>query len=135
MKLFNYVMLFMLPLIFIFSYGKYRCSNPKFKDPLESNLFLGLDLWSATHFLFFMTVGYIYPKTLILSTAFGISWELFEHISGKNRPGWLGGYGDCKGMASDKSADGNWWYGKWSDIVLNILGFLLGRYIRTKKIM
>ena len=38
------------------------------------------------------------------------------------RPGWLGGYGDCDNLATDKKS-GNWWYGKWSDVGCNITGF------------
>ena len=43
---------------------------------------------------------------------FGILWELFEYHYGKHRPGWLGG--DCRN-------DSNWWYAKYSDIVINAL--------------
>jgi|TARA_B110000259_G_scaffold159331_1_gene182293 hypothetical protein len=124
LKYLKYILLFILPLIFIFSYGKYRCDNKDFKDPLEKKI-LELDGWSATHFLFFMVVGFIYPDTIILSMIMGILWELFEHYYGVNRPGWLGGYGDCNDLATDKK-DGNWWYGKWSDILCNAMGFIIG---------
>ena len=120
-----------IPLLFIFSYGKFRCTHKDFKDPLETQLFWGLDGWSATHFFWFMVMGYLFPQTIILSMSVGIAWELFEHYYGKNRPGWLGGYGDCKDLASDKESDGNWWYGKWSDIACNILGFVIGQHMST----
>ena len=124
----KYVAAVISPCLFIFPYGKYRCTHKSFKDPLETQLFLGLDGWSATHFCFFFLLGYFFPKTFILSTSIGISWELFEHFYGKHRPGWLGGYGDCMDLASDRDT-GNWWYGKWTDIVCNTAGFLLGRGI------
>ena len=121
----SYVLTFLLPLCFIFPYGKYRCTHKEFKDPLETPLFAGLDGWSATHFFFFLSLGYFFPDTFILSMAIGVGWELFEHYYGKERPGWLGGYGDCNDLATDR-VEGNWWYGKWTDIVCNAAGFLLG---------
>ena len=122
----KYILAIYSPGLFIFPYGKYRCANRSFKDPLETPLVLGLDGWSVTHFLFFLVIGYFFPKTFIFSMTAGICWELFEHWYGKFRPGWLGGYGDCNDLASDNDT-GNWWYGKWSDIVCNASGFLLGR--------
>ena len=97
----KYAIITIIPLLFIFPYGKFRCNNKTFKDPLETNLFFGLDGWSATHFVWFMCLGYLYPENWFLSTIIGISWELFEHYYGKERPGWLGGYGDCLLYTSD----------------------------------
>ncbi len=130
---YKYLLTMIIPLLFIFPYGKFRCSHKTYKDPLETNLFYGLDGWSATHFFWFMIIGYIYPETIILSTIVGILWELFEHYYGKNRPGWLGGYGDCNNLKTDQ-VNGNWWYGKWTDIVCNTIGFLIGEYISTGKL-
>jgi hypothetical protein len=93
---------------------------------LEKQIIFGLDGWSATHFVFFMIMGYLYPNTIIQTTSRGILWELFEHLYGKHRPGWLGGYGDCNDLATYKEEQ-NWWYGKWTDIVCNTAGFLVGR--------
>lgn len=136
-KKYQYYLIYILPLSLIFSYGEYRCSNKTFKDPLESKLKISnleLDGWSLSHIMFFMLMGYLYSNTFIKTMLFGISWEIFEHIYGKQRPGWLGGYGGkCNNMATDRE-DGNWWYGKWTDIVCNAFGFLVGKYINIKKI-
>ena len=126
----KYILTILAPALFIFPYGKYRCTHPKFKDPLETKLFWGLDGWSGTHFLFFMAVGYLYPDMFVVSMLIGIAWELFEHFYGKHRPGWLGGYGDCMNLASDRDT-GNWWYGKWSDLVCNCAGFLIGNRLSS----
>jgi hypothetical protein len=125
----KYILVLLMPFCFIFPYGKYRCDNKSFKDPLETHLILGLDGWSASHFLFFILVGYLFPKTFFLSMTMGILWELFEHYYGKERPGWLGGYGDCNDLATDRE-EGNWWYGKWTDIVCNSAGFIAGCWLR-----
>ena len=127
----HYTFFAVLPILFIFPYGKFRCRHKKFKDFLETSLFLGLDGWSVSHFFWYMALGYIFPETFILTTCIGIIWELFEYYYGKKRPGWLSGYGDCQGLESDKEGYGNWWYGKWSDIVCNTSGFLIGQYMKT----
>ena len=130
----------------IFIYGNYRCQHPEFKDPLEKPLFdeklPWLDGWSYIHFMTNFLLGFLirllfrseFVKKeimwhyLIFCSAFfvlGIAWEVFEHVVGKERPGWMGGYGGCN-MATDKNEDGNWWYGKWTDILMNGTGMILG---------
>ena len=127
----QYLFYLLLPALFIFSYGKYRCTHKNFKDPLEKELVHGIDGWALSHVFCFMTLGYFYPQSFIPSMTVGILWELFEHYYGENRPGWLGGYGDCNDLATDKKS-GNWWYGKWSDILCNMSGFLVGRGISKR---
>jgi len=129
------MMLLMSGCVLIFIYGSYRCKNPDFKDPLEKQIGIGkLDGWSVTHFTLFLIAGYIFPDHYILALTMGCGWELFENYYGENRPGWLGGYGDCpEALASDKNDDGNWWYGKWTDILMNTMGFTVGIYLKRKK--
>ena len=124
----KYIISFLIVCFSIFYYGKYRCNHPRFKDPLERQYGMGLDGWSMSHFLFFLFLGYTFPDYIVISFLFGVTWELFEHYYGKKRPGWLGGYGDCK-MITDRT-DGNWWYGKGSDILLNGLGLVIGFYLQ-----
>lgn len=126
----KYHLPFVVSFAAIMIYGKYRCNRPDYKDPLETPITKDFDGWSVAHFLLYMYVGYCYPDSFFMSMFIGILWELFEHYYGKNRPGWLGGYGDCE-MNTDKE-EGNWWYGKYSDIVANMAGFLVGRQIRLK---
>ena len=125
---FKFILFSSIPLIFIFLYGKYRCENKTFKDPLEITLAEGIDGWSITHLCWFICMGYIYPNEFIPALLVGIAWELFEHFYGVYRPGWLGGYGDCDDLSTDR-LEGNWWYGKWSDIACNVTGFLIGQYL------
>ena len=129
----NFFIFFIVILISIFSYGSYRCDNPDYKDILENKIgIFDLDGWSISHLLFFTLIGYLFPHKnyILLAFIFGILWELFEHFYGKNRPGWLGGYGDCdKKLKSDKNEDGNWWYGKPTDILMNALGLIIGFHL------
>ena len=132
-KFILYVLILIAPLSFIFSYGKYRCTHKSYKDPLENEILYKLDGWSATHFIWYLIVGYFFPKTFVTTTIVGIGWELFEQYYGKERPGWLGSYGDCTNLATN-NVSGNWWYGKWTDIICNTTGFLIGQYMKLGKI-
>lgn len=80
-----------------------------------------------SHFLFFLLIGLSLKGNwiaLIILFLLGCIWEWFEDYAGKDRPGWLGGFGDCN-MSTDKE-HGKWWYGKWTDILLNGIGLILG---------
>ena len=129
----------------IFIYGNHRCQHPEFKDPLEKPLFdeklPWLDGWAYTHFItfFFIGLGLFFGNNsfnlpywpwLVVAVGLGIAWEVFEHVVGKERPGWMGGYGGCN-LATDKNEDGNWWYGKWTDLLMNGTGLLLGYGLKT----
>lgn len=134
-KYLYFVIFALLPVLFIFPYGKYRCGHKEFKDPLETQLFWGLDGWSATHFFWFMILGFAFPGNFILAFLIGCIWELFEDYYGKKRPEWLGYYYfNCPGLASYKEGDGNWWYGKWSDLLCNSIGYLIGQFFKTGRL-
>ena len=71
--------------------------------------------WQISHFLTFLMVGFITPNYYLL-LYFSILWEVFEHIYGElsqNKLYWTStGYN-----------------GQIKDIICNILGFYLGRYL------
>lgn len=128
-----FIIYFIICIVTILLYGQYKCNNPYFKDPLRNSLGLwDLNGWSLTHLLFYTLIGYTFKSNyLVYAFLLGCLWELFEYYYGEKRPGWLDGYGDCN-MKTNK-LDGRWWYGKWSDILINTLGLFLGAYIRNKK--
>ena len=124
----TYFLLFFVCVTSIFLYGRYRCNNNiKYKDPLTSNLINKTDLtgWSFTHLFFYMLIGYLYPNTLILTMCLGSLWELFEFYVGYYKPSYLKGWGFC----FTYKANSIWWYGKWSDLIINFIGFVIGMYI------
>ena len=135
-----YWIFFITIIILIFVYGKYRCINPDYKDILELEPIKGLDGWIISHFVAFAIIGTLYPDTLILSTILGILWEIFEIGLGKIKPSFLKGITDCgngkheKGNPnlSNDQKDGYWWYGKGEDVVVDVLGFLFGKYLLRK---
>ena len=58
----------------------------------------------------------------------GAMWEIFETHMGKQKPEllkWMGLCDDQKYLSNDKGC----WYGKLSDLLMNLLDFLTGRYI------
>ena len=117
----------------IFLNGWYRCKYNKGKDPLMSLKMGGdLDGWSITHLLFFMFLGYRFPNYFFEAFLAGAFWELLEEYLGENRPSWMGGFGDCS-LSTDqlKKSHKNWWFGRASDLIVNMIGFVIGQYLRT----
>ncbi len=128
-----YFLYFFICISIIFLYGRYRCLNlNSHKDPLEISFIkkFSIDGWSFTHLFFFMIIGFVYPFSLYLSMFLGIIWELFETYVGYYKPNFLKGWGYC----STKKTKKIWWYGKWSDIIVNFIGFKTGQYIKLNKI-
>ena len=37
-----------------------------------------ITLWSLTHFLFFLGLGYLFPKNIVFAMSGGILWEVYE---------------------------------------------------------
>ena len=127
-------MIGILTIVIIGLYGSYRCNNPEYKDMLMGKLKIwDLDGWSISHFTLFFILGYFYPDKMYFSLFPGLMWEAFEHYYGQNRPGFLGGFGDC--MTTDPNVkNGAWWYGRLSDIIVNYLGFVIGSYMSVGKL-
>lgn len=71
--------------------------------------------WQISHFLTFLMVGILTPNYYLL-LYFSILWEVFEHIYGElsqNKLYWTSsGYN-----------------GQLKDIICNVLGFYLGKYV------
>tara|TARA_B100000900_G_C20155931_1_gene543870 strand:- start:68 stop:517 length:450 start_codon:yes stop_codon:yes gene_type:complete len=134
-----YFIILTVSILSIFAYGKYRCDNIKWHtDVLEFSLFknsarYGLDGWSVTHYSLFFLLGYLYPKVFVTSVLLGAVWELCETYIGIYKPALIKGLGFCE-LSGNKYKV--WWYGKWSDIVLNTLGFISGmtlhNYLKKK---
>ena len=120
----------------IFVNGYYRCKYNGGNDKLMKKLNIyDLDGWSITHFGYHMLIGYTFPNMFIEAMILGIIWELWEQYYGKNAGKTLIGIANCKlGTDSTDSNEDNWWFGRVSDIIMNLLGFMLGQYIKTKKV-
>ena len=118
-------------MLFVCVYGHLRC-HLGFRDPLSPKLDIGdLDGWSLSHLFLFTLVGYMFPGRELGAIAFlcGVLWELVEHLLGKSRPSWLGGWGGCEAAEFERE-NANWWFGRHSDIIVNGAGLLLGNSMR-----
>jgi hypothetical protein len=72
------------------------------KDRVLRTLLSG---WAASHFLFFMLLGTLYPDCFIPAMLLGSLWEVFEFWWAFGNP---------------------WWFANVDDIVVDAIGFLTG---------
>lgn len=118
-----------LPVLFIIPYGRYRSLNPDYIDPLMTKIGIrDLDGWSVSHFCWYGLMGIVFPTYPLEVLGAGALWEGFEWILGKTRPAILGGFGDCPDNVNAKKNE-KWWYGRFSDLIVNGAGFLTFRFV------
>lgn len=110
------------------------------KKPLLSLPSTEIDLWSFTHFGLFVILGYMFPHHLFELFMIGLFWEIFEdalapqsnkHLVNCNKEyknSWKETFKTvwCKHTALDK----DYWYGKWDDIFCNVVGLVVGHFLR-----
>lgn len=72
---------------------------------------------------FYALLGFLYPKTFYLTMFLGIIWEVIEFYIGYSKPKWIFDY--WKNSAE-------WWFGRNSDIVVNLIGFIIGMKLRNR---
>lgn len=113
------------------------------QDPMTKLTFFHIgtsrfDVWSLSHLILYMIFGYMFPDFFVEFLIIGAGWELFETIPCSNifwklmncpresctscRLNPL-----CSTMKRIDNCD--YWYGKWSDIAVNMLGFVIGSTI------
>jgi hypothetical protein len=75
------------------------------------------DCWSLSHFLFYITLGFLFPHYWKLVLFIGIIWEIYEYI---------GAHVEKLLFPKEKL----YWCAKFSDIIVNTSGFIVGLMIR-----
>lgn len=85
-------------------------------------------MWPISHFIFFMILGFLYPKCWVPILILGASWELIEMGAGYLMDGGLQPMKTEKGNIEYSN---NWWAGSSKDIVFNTAGFAVGAIIAT----
>ena len=105
------------------------------RDPLARPIFShpicqDIDGWSVSHVLFFALLGWLYPGRPLQFLLLGAGWEVVETALGQNR---LEVSGRRVQLIGDQDASGRptgeadaYWYGKESDIIMDMLGYCLG---------
>jgi hypothetical protein len=102
----------------------------------DNPLIADIDGWSITHFLFFGLLGAMYPGHYIQFALVGIGWELVETALGQNK---IEVSGKRLQLVGDQDDDGKptgdddaYWYGRQSDVLIDVLGYILGSALAQK---
>ena len=140
-------MLLNIIIIFIFIayyiYRGYVCPCPNFLKKTKNNCkrfeIYGLQL---NHLVFYFIIGYLFPNQFEFWQLLGLFWELLEFIPTfySNILPYIGGCIDESNINNftinilDKSIPRSklhFWHPKMTDILLNIIGFYLGKKLNN----
>jgi hypothetical protein len=115
----------------------------KIQSKLKNVLFTlpqtDIDWWSVSHFVYFGILGYLFPNYLFELFIIGILWEVIEDgLTDSNKKQLLDCNKEYNGATKHFkhlwckvfARDGDYWYGKWDDIFANLLGMVVGAFIR-----
>jgi hypothetical protein len=85
----------------------------------------GAIFWELTHLILFGILGFFFPTCDAVIISIGAIWEMIEHYLSINlapirRP-------VASGQGYDET---QWWYGSAVDIVVDIIGFYIGKSLR-----
>jgi hypothetical protein len=95
-----------------------------------------IDGWSVTHLVFFGALGLLFPGHYFQFLLVGIGWEIIETGLGQNKIEISGrrmqllGEQDEDGNSTNK--DDAYWYGKESDIIMDMIGYCIGSAVAEK---
>lgn len=92
------------------------------------------DWWSVSHAVLFGIFGFLMPNYHTSFFLLGTGFEIVEDMLSGDESTQLA---DC--MTSDKdtkvmcmlSINDDYWYAKWDDVFVNLLGYTLGSSLRT----
>ncbi len=92
------------------------------------------DGWSLSHAILFGIFGFLIPNRHTSFFLLGAGFEIFEDMLSGDKTTQLS---DC--MTPDKSSkimckfsiNDDYWYAKWDDVFVNLLGYTLGSSLRT----
>lgn len=114
----------LLVIILIFIYLiilQFLISTKKFDPLMNVQIPIIGNGWNFSHLLFFLILGYYFPFCFIEAMLAGIAWEIFEFTVGYYLP--------IIAPSFARSLDpnwGDWYYGSFWDVVMNLAGFLIG---------
>ena len=128
------IVFYIICIFIIILYG-YFLRQTKTKDCLSSRIFhhsicQDIDGWSISHLLFFGILGIFFPGKHLQFLIVGTGWEIIETVLGQNK---LEVSGKRLQLIGDQDNEGNttgnddaYWYGKESDIIMDVLGYCIG---------
>lgn len=134
------VAVYAVAIIAIIAYGHYLRKSGKpdilAKELSSHPLLEGIDGWSISHLAFFMLLGWMYPGQYLQFLAVGAGWEVVETCLGQNR---LEVSGKRLQLVGDQDSDGRstgkddaYWYGKQSDVLMDMIGYAVGSELAAR---
>jgi len=108
----------------------YYLLPPKWMDAtFISRLRIGnfkLDWWHISHIWFYMVIGAYHPGNFWFYSAIGAGFEVFEQYLGIKQA--------QSGDERRKKQGDEYWFGRWEDVAINSIGYLIGEWSVTGKI-
>ena len=128
------VLLCVISLIFIAFGHKYRDSVQKVlqKDFIKLPA-TNIDWWSISHLILYGILGFIIPNQHFTFFLLGSGFEIVEDMLSSNETTQLD---NCNTPDKNEkimckmSIDNDYWYAKWDDIFINLLGYTVGSSAR-----
>lgn len=126
-KRFIYVVIVVLIFIIVLYF-----TGQSVRSQMRKSIYIGpfdFDFWALSHLLLYIYFGYQFPNMFWEFLAIGTAWEGFETIF---CPKTLL---DTIGMKRNKGEEFGcgYWYGKLTDIPVNMFGFVIGAAFSKKK--
>ena len=96
-----------------------------------------LDWWSVSHFGLFFLFGMVEPHRHLTFFTLGAAFEVVEDMLSADDTTQLVNckFKQCNSYLTNKvfcnGFNEDYWYGKWDDVFVNILGYTLGSGIRS----
>jgi len=84
-----------------------------------------LDGWGISHFILYAVMVYIFPKEWLFILLIGIIWEFIEVLLSYNI------IFNCYLLNYGRKKYTKWWYGRYQDIIMNILGIVFGLCLKN----
>jgi len=92
-----------------------------------------VDLWSITHVIMYAYFGWLMPGKGFEFFLFGVGFEVLEDYLASNAKTQL--FSCASGALSfwcHSSSNDIYWYGKWDDLLFNLLGYTIGEFVKKK---
>lgn len=90
-----------------------------------------IDWWSISHAVLYAIFGLLIPDRHLAFFTLGACFEVFEDMLSSNSTTQLTDCSNKDGVMCMFSIDDDYWYAKWDDIFVNLLGYTVGSSIRT----
>ncbi len=130
-----YVPVLIIVILIILGNFKFSFIKNKMKTKLFTKGCFDIDLWSLSHLLLYIYFGFQFPDYFAEFLIIGSIWEIFETMFCKENFHKNIGCRDSNNIfcrSIDKINSCDYWYGKLDDLVMNMIGFVIGVWLANK---